>query len=165
MVFGHVVSGRNITLPGIDKIFGAYRNVVPVRVSFDQISTVLSLLTLIQEQYLASMRHENLGLRTTIEECTDWPGWTRLSSTVNHQNYTNAGTKNFSMGEAQCSSVMLILSTTEGIYTSTRLVRRGIRCGLRWHFAMRLSRLRSLRSCFAGCAIRSSGLRGMCMPR
>ena len=74
VVFGHVVSGRNIALPGTDEIFGPYKNVVPVRVSFDQISTVLSLLTLIQEQYLASMRHENLGLRTTIEGCTDWPG-------------------------------------------------------------------------------------------
>ena len=162
MVFGQVVSGRNIALPGIDKIFGPCKNVVSVRVSFDQIST---LLTRIQDQYLASMRHENLGLRTIIEEYTDWPGCTRLSSTVNHQNYTNAVTKNFSLGEAQCRTITLILSMTEGIYTFTRLVRRGIRCGLRWHFAMRLSRLRSLRSCLAGCAIQSSGLRGMCMPR
>jgi non-ribosomal peptide synthetase component F len=49
VIFGHVVSGRNLSLPDIEKIIGPCNNVVPVRVDFNQTSTVLDLLTHIQE--------------------------------------------------------------------------------------------------------------------
>jgi aryl carrier-like protein len=85
VVFGHVVSGRNLFLEGIDQIVGPCINVVPVRVRF-QSSTVLDLLCLVQNQYLEAIPFETMGFRRIVERCTEWPLWSRFSSVVQHQN-------------------------------------------------------------------------------
>lgn len=104
VVFGFVTTGRNISLEGgAENVVGCCNNVIPHRVKLREASTVLNLLKQIQAQQIASLPYEYLGARTLIERCTSWPRYTRYSSGVNHQNYTNASLNSFSMGpETTC---------------------------------------------------------------
>ena len=103
IVFGYVVSGRNIPVDDVNTIVGICNNVVPVRVQLSLACTVLDLLKQIQNQQTSSIPFESLGSRQLIERCTDWPRWTRYSSGINHQNYTDADVTAFSMGDdTQC---------------------------------------------------------------
>lgn len=85
IVFGHVVSGRNLPLEGIDQIVGPCVNIIPVRVRLAS-STVLGLLRLVQNQHLESIPYETMGFQRIVEQCTEWPRWTRFGSVVQHQN-------------------------------------------------------------------------------
>ena len=102
VVFGYAVTGRNLPMDGIDRVVGDYNNVVLARVQLDRHETNLDLLVNIQEQYLAMIPYETMGARQVIEKCTDWPRWTRYSTSVNHQNYEDAGLDSFRVGEAEC---------------------------------------------------------------
>lgn len=86
-VFGQVVSGRNGSLPGIQDIVGPCMNILPVRVSLQPTWTNTDLLRFVQDQHLASMLHENYGMRKIIERCTSWPKSTRFSSIHQHTNF------------------------------------------------------------------------------
>lgn len=103
VVFGHAVSGRNLSLDGIDRIVGDCNNAVLVRVKLYLATSVLDLLVQIRDQIVAAMPYESIGPRQLIEKRTNWPRWTRYSSSVNHQNYADAGMKSFRMGDAQCN--------------------------------------------------------------
>ena len=103
VVFGYAVTGRNLPLEGIDQIVGDCNNAALARVRLDEASTVLQLLRQIQEQSVAAMPYETVGQRQIVEKCTDWPRWTRYSSSVNHQNYTMAGASSFRLGQTQCT--------------------------------------------------------------
>lgn len=71
--FGHVTSGRNATLDGIEGIVGPCLNIIPVRVKVDLYSTTTELLRAVLDQQLAAMPYENMGFRQIIERCTTWP--------------------------------------------------------------------------------------------
>ncbi|KAE8382027.1 hypothetical protein BDV26DRAFT_49940 [Aspergillus bertholletiae] len=86
VVFGHTISGRNLEIDNIDRIVGPCLNVVPVRAQFQDRWTVMDLLRTIQNQQVANMPFESLGLRPIVEQCTDWPRWMRFSSVIQHQN-------------------------------------------------------------------------------
>ncbi|KAE8406480.1 hypothetical protein BDV37DRAFT_280762 [Aspergillus pseudonomiae] len=86
VVFGHTISGRNLAIDNIDRIVGPCLNVVPVRAQFQDRWTVMDLLRTIQNQQVANMPFESLGLRPIVEQCTDWPRWMRFSSVIQHQN-------------------------------------------------------------------------------
>ena len=86
IVFGHVISGRNAAVYGIENIVGPCLNMVPVRIKFQDNWTVLDLLRVLQEQQVANMPFESLGFRQITKHCTDWPDWTNFSSVVQHQN-------------------------------------------------------------------------------
>ena len=86
VVFGHVISGRNAGIPGVENIIGPCLNIVPVRTRFQSGWTVLDLIRSIQEQQVANMPYEALGFREIIQKCTDWPKWTNFSTVVQHQN-------------------------------------------------------------------------------
>ncbi|OGM44001.1 nonribosomal peptide synthase [Aspergillus bombycis] len=86
VVFGHTISGRNLAIDNIDQIVGPCLNVVPVRAQFQDRWTVMDLLRTIQNQQVANMPFESLGLRPIVEQCTDWPRWMRFSSVIQHQN-------------------------------------------------------------------------------
>ncbi|KAI1108006.1 peptide synthetase [Nemania sp. NC0429] len=73
VVFGEVVSGRNIDLPGADKVMGPTWQYVPVRVKFGADWTGLDLLEHVQYQHVASAQHECMGLAEIARACTDWP--------------------------------------------------------------------------------------------
>lgn len=88
IVFGHVINGRNASVPEIDRIIGPCLNTVPVRVKFQSSWKALDLLRDIQQQQVTNMPFESLGFREIIQYCTEWPKWTHFSTVVQHQNVT-----------------------------------------------------------------------------
>ncbi|KAF7512376.1 hypothetical protein GJ744_001944 [Endocarpon pusillum] len=86
VIFGHVISGRNMDTHGVAQIVGPCLNIIPIRVKVAAPQTTISLVKEVQDQHIASMAYENLGFRSIIRNCTAWPKWTRLSSIVQHQN-------------------------------------------------------------------------------
>ncbi|KAL8749960.1 MAG: hypothetical protein Q9184_006602 [Pyrenodesmia sp. 2 TL-2023] len=102
IVFGNAVTGRNLPLPGIEHIVGDCNNAVLMRINLAHTPNALSLFQQIQSQLVAAIPYETIGCRQLVERCTDWPRWTRYSTSVNHQNYTSAGMDEFHLGEAKC---------------------------------------------------------------
>lgn len=110
VVFGHLISGRNIDLPDdkgdINEVLGPCINMIPVRIRVDA-SDSRDILRQVYDQQLACIPYETFGLDQIVERCTDWPLWTRFSSIVQHQNLdgveemmtSDAG---FSFGDASC---------------------------------------------------------------
>jgi len=86
IVFGHVISGRNAAVPGVESIIGPCLNIVPVRINFQSGWKVIDLLRYVQDQQVANMAFESLGFREIIKHCTEWPDWTNFSTVVQHQN-------------------------------------------------------------------------------
>ena len=101
VVFGQVVSGRNLLLEGIDQIVGPCINAVPVRVRF-QSSTVLDLLHLVQNQHLEAIPFETMGFLHIVKRCTGWPLWSRFGSVVQHQNLDEILTS-YRFGDVNCN--------------------------------------------------------------
>ncbi|MFF2290595.1 amino acid adenylation domain-containing protein, partial [Peribacillus butanolivorans] len=57
VVFGKVVSGRNVPLDGIEKMVGLFINTVPVRIKTEEKDTLESQLLKVQDQSLASEQY------------------------------------------------------------------------------------------------------------
>lgn len=72
VVFGEVVSGRNIGVAGADRIFGPTWQYIPFRVHFQSSWTYLDLLDFVQQQHITSSTHEDMGLSEIVKNCTDW---------------------------------------------------------------------------------------------
>lgn len=66
-----------------DMIMGPCINTIPVRFRFRDHVTASEILSQVQNQYLAVIRYESVGLQTKVERCTDWPSWENLSTVVN----------------------------------------------------------------------------------
>ena len=62
VVFGKVVSGRTLPLPGIEKTVGLFINTIPVRVQTQANQTGAALLTALQSQAAASTRYDRCAL-------------------------------------------------------------------------------------------------------
>ncbi|KAI4125141.1 MAG: hypothetical protein LQ338_004437 [Usnochroma carphineum] len=103
VVFGNAVTGRNLQINAVNQIVGDCNNAVLVRARLENATTVLSLFKQIQDQLVAAIPYETIGCRQLVERCTDWPPWTRYSTSVNHQNYTDARLDMFTLGKTQCS--------------------------------------------------------------
>lgn len=58
VVFGKVVSGRNVDIPNIEKSIGLFVNIIPVRIKSDDEITVEGLLKNIQNQALSTIEHD-----------------------------------------------------------------------------------------------------------
>jgi aryl carrier-like protein len=86
VVFGHVVSGRNLPQVNIEQVIGPCLNILPTRVIIDPTATVNHLLEAVQAQHASHMAHESLGTREIIQKCSPWRPSTRMSSIVQHQN-------------------------------------------------------------------------------
>ncbi|KAL9058760.1 MAG: hypothetical protein Q9206_001788, partial [Seirophora lacunosa] len=86
IVFGNLISGRNVPLDGVESIVGPCLNIVPVRIALAPKLTALDLLRKVQSQQVAGMPYEALGFRDIIQSCTDWPEWAYFSTIVQHQN-------------------------------------------------------------------------------
>ena len=86
IVFGDTVSGRN--LPdgtNFDNVVGSCATHVPLRINLQALQTGANLLLAVQDQHFDRMPYENLGFRSIINECTEWPPSTRFTSIVNHR--------------------------------------------------------------------------------
>ncbi|KAM5489397.1 NRPS cluster protein [Microsporum audouinii] len=86
VVFGHTISGRNATVPGVESTVGPCLNIIPVRVQFGEFWTALDLLRFVQDQQVTNMPYEALGFREITKHCTEWPDWTNFTTIVQHQN-------------------------------------------------------------------------------
>lgn len=92
IVFGNLISGRNVAVEGVESIVGPCLNILPVRITIDPSWTALDLLRRIQNQQVASMPFESLGFREIVQHCTDWPEWTYFPTLVQHQNLAQDAT-------------------------------------------------------------------------
>ncbi|EOA91572.1 uncharacterized protein SETTUDRAFT_85461 [Exserohilum turcica Et28A] len=72
VVFGEVVSGRNIGAPQADRIFGPTWQYVPFRVPFSRSWTYRELLDYVQDQHISSAAYESMGFTEIVEKCTEW---------------------------------------------------------------------------------------------
>ncbi|WP_283137596.1 non-ribosomal peptide synthetase [Rhizohabitans arisaemae] len=62
VVFGAAVAGRPTAVPDVEHIIGMFLNTVPVRISLDPRESVLGLLRRVQDERVALMPYEHLGL-------------------------------------------------------------------------------------------------------
>jgi amino acid adenylation domain-containing protein len=86
VVFGEVVTGRNIGVPNADRIFGPTWQYIPFRVPFTSTWTYLDLLNFVQHQHIESAAYEGMGFAEIVENCTSWdPKETTWFDTVVHQ--------------------------------------------------------------------------------
>ncbi|KAH7083049.1 nonribosomal peptide synthetase 6 [Paraphoma chrysanthemicola] len=72
VVFGEVVSGRNIGAANADRIFGPTWQYIPFRVPFKSSWTYLDLLNFVQHQHVESAAYEGMGFTEIVENCTNW---------------------------------------------------------------------------------------------
>ena len=86
IVFGQLISGRNISVPSIDNIVGTCINIVPVRLQLRPGWKFLELLSALQDQKVASTQFEFYGLTEIVENCVRWPRSTNFSWVAQHQN-------------------------------------------------------------------------------
>ncbi|RYO92810.1 hypothetical protein DL764_008084 [Monosporascus ibericus] len=100
VVFGEVVSGRNIDLPNADAVMGPTWQYVPVRIKFDEGWKGTDLLDYVQNQHIASAQHECMGLPEIVRECTDWAEGTDWFDSVVHQDVYHVEQLKF--GDATC---------------------------------------------------------------
>ncbi|KAI1200699.1 peptide synthetase [Nemania serpens] len=100
VVFGEVVSGRNIDLSNADVVMGPTWQYVPVRVQFGDDWTGLDLLEHVQYQHIASAQHECMGLGEIVRDCTDWPESVNWFDSVVHQDVYHVEELKF--GAADC---------------------------------------------------------------
>uniref|UniRef100_UPI00037F048E non-ribosomal peptide synthetase n=1 Tax=Paenibacillus sp. OSY-SE TaxID=1196323 RepID=UPI00037F048E len=62
VVFGGVVSGRPADMPGIEEMIGLFINTIPVRVTADAGESFADIMCRLQEQALASAKHDHYPL-------------------------------------------------------------------------------------------------------
>ena len=86
VVFGNLISGRNVAVDGVESIVGPCVNIIPVRIKLEPKWTALELLRKVQSQQVAGMPYESLGFREIVQNCTSWPEWTYFSTIIQHQN-------------------------------------------------------------------------------
>jgi amino acid adenylation domain-containing protein len=85
VVFGEVVTGRNIGVGSADRIVGPTWQYVPFRVPFQSTWTYYDLLRFVQAQHTTSSSHEGMGLSEIVEHCTDWGSDVDWYDSVVHQ--------------------------------------------------------------------------------
>ncbi|KAJ2991087.1 hypothetical protein NUW58_g2650 [Xylaria curta] len=85
VVYGSLVSGRDVSMPGIENVVGPCLDIVPVRVQISSNQVASELFQSIQEQNLAAQAN-SLGLDEIVKCSTDWPVESDFESTVQHQN-------------------------------------------------------------------------------
>ncbi|KAF5027126.1 hypothetical protein F66182_752 [Fusarium sp. NRRL 66182] len=90
VVFGHLVSGRNMTIDGlaVDDVLGPCLNIIPVRVQLDDSKmTVGRILRQVHDQHLKALPFESFAMDKVLSAFAERPpAWARFSSVVQYQN-------------------------------------------------------------------------------
>lgn len=107
VVFGAVNWGRTAPVSNAESVDGPCSDILPVRVRFGSETTNLDLLQQIQDQYLSGIPYECYGFRRIVENCTDWPLWSRLNTCVEYQNlaFEEADSLNLHGGKVICDEI------------------------------------------------------------
>ncbi|ATY63125.1 AMP-dependent synthetase ligase [Cordyceps militaris] len=112
IVFGEVVSGRNIELEGADTVTGPCWQYVPFRVRMDESWIGADLLAFVERQHIQSAGYEGISLEEIAELCS--PGWEKQRSmtgedgleqwwfdTVVHQDVSHVASRENTKEEAE----------------------------------------------------------------
>ncbi|KAJ3544059.1 hypothetical protein NM208_g3252 [Fusarium decemcellulare] len=86
VVYGHVVTGRNGRISGMDELVGPTLNVAPVRATLSATQTPRELLRHLQKQFSSMGDADSLGYDDIMENCTSWPAGTQFESIIHHAN-------------------------------------------------------------------------------
>lgn len=90
VVFGHLVSGRSMSIEGlaVDDVLGPCLNIIPVRVQLrDSNTTVGSILRQVHDQHLEALPFETFAMHKMLGAFAECPRpWRRFSSVVQYQN-------------------------------------------------------------------------------
>ncbi|KAI0554287.1 hypothetical protein F4679DRAFT_527807 [Xylaria curta] len=84
VVYGSLVSGRDVAMAGIENVVGPCLDIVPVRAQVHENLLIHELFRSIQEQNLAAQTHA-LGLEQIIKHGTHWPADSEFESVVQYQ--------------------------------------------------------------------------------
>ena len=87
VLFGQVLNCRGIDLPGSRDIFGPCLNISPVQVSYDNPTTVRSLLYVIQRQHADSLEFDTIEWNDMVTNCTRETQGVQPGSVVIHENF------------------------------------------------------------------------------
>ena len=87
VVFGNIVSGRPLELPGIEKMVGMFINALPVRVQLAQEQQLIPWLQTLQQQQLESRRYEYSPLARVQQWSDIDSGLALFDSIVVFENY------------------------------------------------------------------------------
>ncbi|CAI7659715.1 unnamed protein product [Penicillium crustosum] len=105
VVFGQLITARNLLLPGITEVLGPCINTIPVRVQQTLKSdTPHELLRAVQSQHGESIRFETIGWNEIVDNCTNWSSGTKLGSVVVFQNYNKSVRTEFGLVSCQKSA-------------------------------------------------------------
>ncbi|KAI1109264.1 hypothetical protein F5Y14DRAFT_433269 [Nemania sp. NC0429] len=85
LLFGHLISGRDVPLPNAEEISGPCITPSPIRVLIQEGWSVKDLLDHVQEQYTRSMSHANIDFRDILKHATSWAPGTEFGSIVTHE--------------------------------------------------------------------------------
>ncbi|KAI0103211.1 hypothetical protein GGR51DRAFT_257654 [Nemania sp. FL0031] len=126
VVFGHLITGRNVSLEGMDvnEILGPCLNIIPVRVKLENSERPITsdILDQIHDQQVAGIPFETFGMDKIVEQCTDWPLWSHFSTVVQYQNLLDGANEaingsSFTFGDLNCH-----LTAFEGQYNGADIV-------------------------------------------
>jgi acyl transferase domain-containing protein len=81
VVFGSVVSGRQVEFPGIESMVGLFINTLPVRVTIDEDVSVANWLKKLQRHQVEARTYETSSL-TNIQKCSSVPNGQPLFESV-----------------------------------------------------------------------------------
>lgn len=87
VVFGATRAGRHSTIPGAESMVGLAINSLPIRVQFDESTTVRALLVGLREQWVALRAHEHTPLSKVQEWSGARPGTSLFESLMVVENY------------------------------------------------------------------------------
>jgi non-ribosomal peptide synthetase component F len=86
LVFGQVVSGRNVPMNGAERVVGACVNIVPTRVTIESSWTALDLLYHVRDQHSRTIPFETIDLEEIVEKSTEWERGTGFGCIAQCQN-------------------------------------------------------------------------------
>lgn len=103
VIFGQVVHGRAIALPGVEGIVGPCANITPVVARLGLETTGLELMQALQDQHHSAMSYESVDLDDALAYANDsQAGRKGLQTIVQHQNNVMVDDMELSLGEVKC---------------------------------------------------------------
>jgi hypothetical protein len=109
LVFGQVVSGRNLPMNGAERVVGACVNIVPTRVTIESSWTALDLLYHVRDQHSRTIPFETIDLEEIFEKSTEWEKGTGFGCIAQCQNIDIE--PKFELAGVECTSRALAFQT------------------------------------------------------
>ncbi|KID74513.1 Nonribosomal peptide synthetase 6 [Metarhizium brunneum] len=86
IILGRGVSGRALAVERNHyRVIGPCLNIIPARINCQNPEKIIDMLMAIQEQFIAAVPHETLGLSDIVRHCTDWAPETQYGCVFYYQ--------------------------------------------------------------------------------